>query len=169
MEENIKGIIYMIKCNITGEVYYGSTCSTLETRMSKHRAPSNKCISKQIIDRGDYTYEIVLECRVPNKTELLKIENMYIKTNPCINSRAAYRSEEDIKQYHQNYRIENASTININNQNYYYTLPTIYCECGGSYVSRGKNRHEKTNKHREWLKTQENDDDDYDDFDEIEQ
>ena len=36
------GIIYRIVCNITGEVYYGSTFRTLKRRMQAHHKPTNK-------------------------------------------------------------------------------------------------------------------------------
>lgn len=169
MEEIKKGIIYMIKCNITGEVYYGSSLSSIEERMRKHRAPSNHCISKQIIERGDYTYNVVLECYVPNKIELLKIENMFIKNNLCINTKVAYQSEEDVKKYQNNYYTINIKIRKAYFKNYRKKSPTIQCPCGSKFKQYHKKRHERSKRHIRWLNEQEENNDDYDDFDEIEQ
>ena len=57
------GKIYQIVCNITGEVYIGSTKAYLTDRMSKHLNENNMhdCVSKRIIDRGDYTHQVLLK------------------------------------------------------------------------------------------------------------
>jgi hypothetical protein len=55
------GQIYKITCNITGEIYVGSTILTLENRLSRHKyfnGPRN-CTSIQIIARNDYTMELI--------------------------------------------------------------------------------------------------------------
>ena len=43
------GIIYQIVCNITNEVYIGSTCDTLEDRLNQHHFKTNRCVSKLIL------------------------------------------------------------------------------------------------------------------------
>jgi hypothetical protein len=94
------GKIYQIKCNITNEVYIGSTFRTIEQRISEHKNLTNKCVSKQIIDRGDYKYEIIFESYFPNKTELRKLERYYIdNTNNCINKLLPYITEEEKKKF----------------------------------------------------------------------
>ena len=60
------GYIYKIECNITGEVYYGSTEQDIEKRIEDHIAhvmcdTVKKCTSAHIIERDDLDYEIVEE------------------------------------------------------------------------------------------------------------
>ena len=43
-------IYKIISMNDINLVYYGHTCDTLSRRFSKHKSPSNKSTSKQIID-----------------------------------------------------------------------------------------------------------------------
>jgi len=66
-------ITYCLECNITGEKYYGSTSNTLEIRFNSHHCKTSKCVSKQIIDRGDYDiyqlgeYKTELEAKMKEK------------------------------------------------------------------------------------------------------
>ena len=46
-------IYKVVSMNNPELVYYGHTCDTLSRRFSKHKCPSNKSISKEIIDLGD--------------------------------------------------------------------------------------------------------------------
>ena len=58
----MKGIIYKIACNVTGEVYYGSTYTTLSKRMGCHLSDSeHMCVCVQILMRDNYTTSIVKE------------------------------------------------------------------------------------------------------------
>ena len=61
------GTIYKLHCNITGEDYYGST-KYLYQRISAHKCSTEKqlskrqCKSRQILDRGNYTFSVLDEC-----------------------------------------------------------------------------------------------------------
>lgn len=158
-----KGYVYKIVCNETGEQYIGSTFN-FENRISKHKAPKNTCVSKQIIDRGNYHFEIIFECFVPNRTELRKIEQSFIDSNECINKVPAYVSEEQqrekniircknyynanvekIKNYKSEYYKQNAERINQIKFN---------CGCGGKYTHQKKSRHFKSKKHQQFEQNQ---------------
>ncbi len=98
-----KGIIYCIVCNVTGEKYYGSTFRNLLERIKEHKSQSNKTASKQIIERGNYSIQILMECYVPNKLELRKMESNFIRNNECINKFDAHLSRNEILQYQKDY------------------------------------------------------------------
>lgn len=94
--EKQKGIIYAITCNITGQVYYGSTFKTLNQRMSGHKCKSNRAISKQIIERGDYTEEVIIEGLFRDADELRNMEAYFIKNYECINKNIPCFSKEEL-------------------------------------------------------------------------
>ena len=98
------GKIYQIVCNITNEVYIGSTKAYLSERMSKHRDKHTTfdCISKQIIDRGDYDMELIETYPCRNKSELLWRERYYMETMKCININRPIITEEERKQLKHN-------------------------------------------------------------------
>lgn len=48
-----QNLVYGIICLITGEIYVGSTCETLETRIARHKIHRD-CSAIQILDRGNY-------------------------------------------------------------------------------------------------------------------
>lgn len=80
------GKIYKIVCNITGEIYIGSTIQTLALRLATHKHYNNTCTSKQIIERGDYSIELIENYPCNNRDELHARERYYIDTLTCINN-----------------------------------------------------------------------------------
>tara|TARA_R110002020_G_scaffold402401_1_gene612577 strand:- start:176 stop:487 length:312 start_codon:yes stop_codon:yes gene_type:complete len=79
-----QGKIYKIVCNITNEIYYGSTKKTLKERLRLHILCRN-CMSINIIDRGDYKIELIKDYPCNSKKELEEEESKYIRENECIN------------------------------------------------------------------------------------
>lgn len=167
-----KGIIYCIVCNITGEKYYGSTFN-INKRMARHRLSNNPTMSKQIIERGNYSVQILMDCYVPNKLELHKIEAEFIKNNQCINKLIPYRSDEEKKQlkgeyckkryqntkieqniYCKNYYHNNKQYFSNKAQEYKKNCKTIACECGGQAKEYNLGRHYKSKKHQDYLRHQ---------------
>ena len=103
-----------------------------------------------------------MTCFVPNKTELRKIESMYIRNNECINKINSYRSEDELRQYGKQYYINNihkikeyqqnnAEKIKIYNKNYYNKLPTIQCPCGSKLKQRNIIQHYQTKRHKNYI------------------
>jgi hypothetical protein len=89
----MKGIIYKITCNETGEVYYGSTQKSLSKRIISHKS---KCkawkegkyaytTSFNIIDRGNYSYVLIETVDCEDRKQLEAREHYYIENNECIN------------------------------------------------------------------------------------
>jgi len=106
MNKYINGKIYKIVCNITDDVYIGSTIQTLKRRLKKHMAMD--CISKEIIKNGNYKIELIEDYPCNNKRELELREQYYIDNNKCINIKNAYT---DRKEYNKEYRIKNKNKI----------------------------------------------------------
>jgi len=113
IEQDIRykdGKIYKIVCNTTGEIYYGSTISTLKERLSQHKPDNNSCISRNIIERGDYKIELIKDYPCNSRWELEEEERKYILENKCINITIPHRTKEEyyednkkkIKEYYEN-------------------------------------------------------------------
>jgi hypothetical protein len=96
------GYIYKIHCNKTGEDYYGSTA--YKSRISSHKCSTDlnlskrQCTSRQIIDRNDWTFSIVLEVEYEDKTELKIMERYYFDNFKCINKVTPYATPEELAQ-----------------------------------------------------------------------
>ena len=98
------GKVYQIKCNSTNQVYIGSTCSSLNRRLSLHKSSYklmlkgnkfNKFIqSHQIMENNNFDIELLEEC---NKEELLHKERYYIENTQCINKNIPLRTPEEYR------------------------------------------------------------------------
>jgi len=84
--------IYKLVCNITNDTYYGSTCQRLSARLWAHKH-TNKCSSRIIIDRGNYSALIPLESNL-SYSKKMEREDYYIRNNVCINKKGATRNQE---------------------------------------------------------------------------
>ena len=101
-------VIYKIKCRITGEVYFGSTCQSLARRMNKHRSgvkdfdngktKSKKCTSYDIIKRGDYEVTILEKFPTTEKFLLNQRERHYIESEECLNKVIPTRTLQEYEQ-----------------------------------------------------------------------
>lgn len=119
------GVIYLLKCNKTGEVYIGS--SRDYTQRQKH----HKCYrsikhikSKQITERGDYEFSILEEREEINDLDLRILEQSWIDKYPdCINYQRAYISPETKKkerdESNKKYQLENKDKIKVQRAGYY--------------------------------------------------
>ncbi len=106
------GIIYFIKCLETNEIYIGSTKRTLKDRINGHRKQVNHprpTCSKQIIDRGNYIYDVLEE--VEDNDKLLEREQYYMDTTDCINKQRAVADPDYDKKYQAAYRIKNKEKL----------------------------------------------------------
>ena len=154
----MKGKIYRIICNKTGEQYIGSTTRSLEDRLSKHKSPTNTCTSKQIIERGDFEMQLIEEVEVNDRTHLHQIEAEHIKNNKCINKVMPYRTPEEKKQMKREY--QRSEKFKIYSKNYYqnynakFTIINL-CPCGGKWkFPCSYKKHLKTKKHNKWAESQ---------------
>jgi len=101
MEQDIRyqqGKIYKIVCNITNEVYIGSTIKLLNDRLSIHKYDTDnkkRCSSRNIIDRGDYEMILIKDYPCNSRWELEEEEGKYIRENECINIAIPHRTNEE--------------------------------------------------------------------------
>jgi hypothetical protein len=99
----MKGIIYKITCNETGEVYYGSTTQSLNMRMLGHKSSCKQwkegrysfTTSFQIIERGNYSYSLVETVECEDRGQLEARERYYIENNECINRNIVGRTMKE--------------------------------------------------------------------------
>ena len=112
----MKGIIYKIECNETGEVYYGSTTQSLNRRMILHKSKC-KCwketngrdyvTSFQIIERGNYSYSLIETVECEDRRQLEARERFYIENNECVNKIVVGRThQESLKAYRDTHKEE---------------------------------------------------------------
>ena len=150
------GYIYKIACNVTDDCYYGR-CNGKYNRMSKHTARNNNTASKQIIDRGNYTFSIIEDNL--DYDVAIEREYFYITTHKCVNITIPW-TESDSKIIR--HRREESDRYAANPELYkqkaldrYYTKHStirakcnekIQCECGKLYTYGNKSRHFKTHK-----------------------
>ena len=90
--------IYKIVCNITNEIYVGSTYQQLEDRLRGHvhDAKCNTGISsKQIINRGDFKIELVEYFPCESRKELHLREGFFHLQFQCVNKYVAGRSHAE--------------------------------------------------------------------------
>ena len=128
-----RGKIYKIECNITGNVYIGSTIEpTLARRLAKHRSDYNlykqgnitKYItSVKILEGGDYNIYLIENYPCLSKDELHAREGHYIKefkvAGGCVNIKIMGRTKneyfddnkEHLKKQLKIYRLENQEKI----------------------------------------------------------
>jgi hypothetical protein len=155
----MKGFIYEIVCNLTNERYVGST-TNLNLRKSQHKNHYNSCSSSRIIERGNYTFNILEEVVFENKIELLSKEREYIQQGNCINSNIPFLTKEELNQYNKDYNYkyyhshkEERKELKSKIDKEYYEknrlklLTKMKCECGSEYIYCSKSRHLKTKKH----------------------
>jgi hypothetical protein len=98
------GKIYMLEpiCEYEeGDVYYGSTTSTLVKRLSQHKCLSNTAKSKYLVEKyGRDNIKIVLMENYPcnSKDELKAVEAKYQRGNKCVNTRIEGRTKKEYRQ-----------------------------------------------------------------------
>ena len=102
----MKGIIYKITCNETGEVYIGSTRRQLSLRMTEHKSDfkrytlGNKdfMTSFRIIERGNYSYSLIETVECENTKQLEARERYYIETHECVNKIIIGRTDKEYRE-----------------------------------------------------------------------
>jgi len=147
MPDYSKGKIYMIKCNLTGEAYYGSTTATLSKRLSRHISNST-CMSNQIIDRGDYDIILIKNYPCETRKELDREEGIYIRNNECVNKIVAgrtikewcYENKEHLQEYRKEYKKENREKILEQRKKYYNENKEKTAEQKKKYYNKNKEK-----------------------------
>jgi len=171
--------IYELICSVTGNKYIGSTTQKLCQRLAQHKAMSNNCLSRNLINPKIYLLTYV-PC--DNKEELHAIERLYIENNECINKKIPLRTpkeyykdnqeqiNEQNKKYYQNnqeqisekqkaYKQDNPEKVKANKKKYRennkkkikeYKSQQIICECGVKSTKSSIARHRRSKFHQEY-------------------
>tara|TARA_R110002049_G_scaffold260445_1_gene436361 strand:- start:246 stop:791 length:546 start_codon:yes stop_codon:yes gene_type:complete len=178
MPDYSKAKIYKIECNITNEVYYGSTIQSLGMRLAIHKY-SKKCRAINIIDRGNFNMKVLEEYPCNSKKELETRERWWIENNVCINKIIPTRTTKEYRQdnreklqvyfkqhterkreYDKKYRDDNIEKIKQRKAEYYFKNQAdinakqnevIKCECGCEITKSKLPRHRRTKKHADLL------------------
>tara|TARA_R110000803_G_C11776999_1_gene296075 strand:+ start:118 stop:555 length:438 start_codon:yes stop_codon:yes gene_type:complete len=135
--------IYKIVCNVSGEEYYGSTIKVLEERLRLHTIDKH-CVSRYIIERGDYNIELIKHYPCNNLKELEEEESKYIRKNKCINVVIPNRTK---KEWYEDNKEK------INKQKREYNKIKIKCECGKIVRRDSIHKHRKSQKHLKFIST----------------
>jgi len=166
MPDYQEGKIYKLTCKETTKVYIGSTVMKMCQRISKHLDKSNNCVSKQIIERGNYEFELIENYPCNTARELHAREQYWIdNTENTINKQRQYESEEAFKIHRKEYQKKLGEAYRNGdkreeylNKKKKYALnnkavisekqsEVIQCECGGCYRRNHKARHCRSRKH----------------------
>ena len=175
--------IYKIVDNTNDNLYIGSTCQSLKRRLSKHKCDYKRFLkglctnvtSFDIIKNNDCKIELLENCEVKTKSELLAREKHFIENNECINKVIPGRTKEEyyiankekIKEYRDTneekrneyqkaYDDANKEKRNEYQKEYYIANKEklnqkFDCQCGGQYNYSHKSQHIKTAKHQNFL------------------
>lgn len=112
------GKIYKIVCNITGNIYIGSTIRTLNERLSKHKNAykiykkgkiNYSVTSFEIIKNDDFYIELIENYSCNSRYELELRERYHIEHNICVNKQIPTKTieewrrdnKEKTKKYHK--------------------------------------------------------------------
>ena len=136
-----EGKIYKIVCNITNEIYIGSTILELKERLRLHKTGKD-CVCRNIINRGDYKIELIKDYPCNNRRELEEEETKYINKLNCINKNNLYQNKEKREEYLKQYREVKKEELNKK------AKEKITCECGAIVARGGIAEHKKTLKHK---------------------
>jgi hypothetical protein len=134
------GRIYKLEGN--GLTYYGSTTTSLQERLYKHRSAyklwlmdkARYCSSFEII-KGEHTIVLIDEGKFETKHQMRQCEKYWITNNPCINKQIPNRT--DALRYE-----ENKEKIAIRNKE------PILCQCGKTIKKGNMREHLQSKKHQ---------------------
>jgi hypothetical protein len=161
MPDYSNGKIYKIVCNITGDVYVGSTCEPiLARRLAGHvstykcwlNGKSNNMTSFKIIANGNYDIVLIELFPCDTKDQLHARESHYTQNIQCVNrikNQGLLNALGGKNSYDKFYNDQNKEPIK--EQRKQYRMQKSGCQCGGFYGINHKARHERTNKHKEYV------------------
>lgn len=160
-----KGQIYKIVSPDFSKCYIGSTCEGLSKRMARHRykyqdymrgKQLRKYTSFQLFDEyGAENCKILLIIDYPcnSSKELRREEGYYIQNTDCINKHVAGRTKEEWNNENTEHTRQYKHTYYLNKTKHNKSQ-MMQCQCGATHTQSNKSRHEKSQKHQDWLKQQ---------------
>ena len=146
MTDYHKGKIYQIKHTMNDDIYIGSTCASLATRMTKHRYDGKHqkghvlfdLIAEHGVDK--FYIEIIEEYPCNTKQELLAREGYYIRERGTINKRIAGRSYKQYYEEHKEHYVEANKKRYENNKYAIQAQHKEYAERNKEHLAQKKQR-----------------------------
>lgn len=149
--------IYKIESKSSSKVYVGSTTTSLEKRMSRHRTNFRRYSRGQPAPYTSSFELLVGDCRIilldegpfRDRRELHEKEREYIESLDSVNILHPTRSPEE-------YREDNRDRIKEQKREWYHRNKPIRktehfdCDCGGRYTTQNKRVHQRTARHKIW-------------------
>ena len=99
------GLIYIINCLETTEKYVGNTSDCINKRMCVHKSPTNHCVSKKIIARGNYRVDIV-EDNVPEEFLCMREQYWMDNSSNVINVKRAVPLSKEERRLLKNFKAQ---------------------------------------------------------------
>ena len=178
-----KGQIYKIVDVGYNKMYIGSTTEPLSKRMERHRSAYKDYLMQKMhwvssfsmfdeFGNENCKIEWVEDYPCKTKKELEAREGQIQKENDWVNKNIAgqtikewtQKNKAHLKRLNQEYYCRDTEARKEKSKKYYYAnkpkvladrAQQITCECGSVFRKGNKTRHEKTQKHQDWLKQQE--------------
>ena len=157
------GKIYKIVCNKTGKFYIGSTtmkylCSRLGDHVKAFKKQKTSYTSFEILKNGDYSIMLLEKYPCNTKEELFAREKHHILNSDCVNIQLPGNTMKEYYQQHKEeilhnvkvYRENNIEKINEYDRNR--KAIKITCDCGTIKRKGDIIRHNKTQKHLDFMK-----------------
>lgn len=164
-----KSKIYKLVCDKSDNIYIGSTCNRLSTRLSQHKTSyklwkngkGRYMKSYDLFDKGleDVKIYLVEECNCKTKEQLHAKERYYIESIKESNNKIIpTRSRKERYDSDRNYYLEKKKEYRKNHKEEIneYKKSIFKCECGSEIRKNEKYRHLRTNKHLNFIKVKEN-------------
>jgi hypothetical protein len=140
-------------------MYIGSTILPLQQRFNVHIRASKlyNQSSKIIIDCGDPYIELLEVFPCENRTELIQRERWFVEHNNCVNYCTPGRTDKECKS---DYHRLNKDLIKKQKKKYYsdnkdkiqaQRKEIWLCICGFTYTCHHKARHERTQRHTDFI------------------
>lgn len=153
MPDYKNGKIYKLVCSETQQIYIGSTIMPLYKRLFQHKKLKD-CSCRNFIEPKIFLIE---DFPCERKEQLNSRERQHIEKNDCVNIQRPGRT---LKEYYQDNKIEIIKKIcnygKNNKEKINERLKKPYsCICGSNITWGCKTRHEKSQKHKNYIQNNE--------------
>ena len=165
MADYQKGKIYWIWDTGFTKCYIGSTVEDLSRRMTKHRAKYKAWLARNCRNVSIFglfeelgiescTIELIENYPCNSIDELKAREGHHQREKECVNKCVAGRTKiewdrdhkEHVTEYFKRYNQDNKDKIRERRGR------LVHCQCGSVHVHKQKARHERTQKHQNYVK-----------------
>jgi hypothetical protein len=128
----MRGKIYKLVCNITGDVYFGSTQATLSRRKSAHKSAYKNGMKYttafKIMSGGNYDIILVEELEINNIEQLRMQERYYIENFDCVNKTYPTRTRQEYVEANRDHILDVKKSYRENNKEFIIEINKKYRE-----------------------------------------